>query len=84
LRSLASIVESIDRAIVSKKLDGIITGWNRGAERVNGYTAGEAIGESITLVQKTGAAKRLTFSRGFEAESASTILRLFVGAKTAA
>jgi PAS domain S-box-containing protein len=47
---LASIVEFSDDVIVSKNLDGIITSWNKGAERVFGYSAAEAIGEPITLV----------------------------------
>jgi PAS domain S-box-containing protein len=50
LRSLASIVESSDDAIVGKNLDGIITSWNKGAERVFGYTAEEAIGQPVTIV----------------------------------
>ena len=50
LRSLASIVENSDDAIVSKNLDGIIMTWNRGAERVFGYSADEAIGQPITMV----------------------------------
>ena len=50
LRRLASIVEHSDDAIIGKTLEGIITSWNAGAERMYGYLAKEAIGKSVSML----------------------------------
>jgi len=47
---LAAIVESSDDAILGKTLDGIITSWNSGAERLYGYPAEEVIGRSLSIL----------------------------------
>lgn len=47
---LAAIVESSDDGIISKSLDGKIVSWNRGAEKIYGYTAKEALGQPISIL----------------------------------
>ncbi len=47
---LASLIDSSDDAIISKTLDGVISTWNKGAERIFGYASEEAIGNHITLI----------------------------------
>jgi two-component system sensor histidine kinase/response regulator len=56
---LAAIVESSDDAIIGQTLGGRIISWNRGAEKLYGYRAGEMVGESITKLLPAGRAGEL-------------------------
>ena len=47
---LAAIIESADDAIITKTLDGVITSWNPGAQRIFGYVADEVIGKHVTIL----------------------------------
>ncbi|MFN2493414.1 MAG: ATP-binding protein [Pyrinomonadaceae bacterium] len=47
---LAAIIESAEDAIITKTLDGIITSWHKGAERIFGYTAEEMIGKPVAML----------------------------------
>jgi PAS domain S-box-containing protein len=62
-RRLTAIIRSSDDAVLTKDLSGLITGWNQGAERIYGYSAGEAIGRPVTELlippDRRGEAKRI-------------------------
>ncbi|MDT7690047.1 MAG: hypothetical protein QOE46_2806 [Acidobacteriota bacterium] len=47
---LSAIIESADDAVISKTLNGIITSWNKGAERIFGYTAEEIVGRPVSVL----------------------------------
>jgi PAS domain S-box-containing protein len=77
---LAAIVENSDDAIVSKTLQGIVTSWNAGAERLFGFSAGDMVGQSITriippdrLPEETGILAKVV--RGERLEHFETIRR---------
>jgi len=54
VRALAAIVESSDDAIISNTLDGIVESWNRGAERLYGYSTEEMVGRPLALLLPPG------------------------------
>lgn len=75
---LGAIVESTTDAIISKTLEGIITSWNHGAERLFGYSAQESIGKPITMLiplEKYGEEREIIgrIGRGERVEDYETI-----------
>src|SRR5215213_1992802 len=47
---LSSIIESAEDTVISKSLEGVIMSWNKGAERIFGYTADEVVGKPVTIL----------------------------------
>jgi PAS domain S-box-containing protein len=75
---LAKVVESSPDAVLTKDLSGIITSWNRGAERMYGYTAEEAIGRPVSMLMDAERAHEMgeilqAIGRGHEVESLETV-----------
>ena len=81
---LAAIVASSDDAIIGKDLQGIVTNWNKGAERIFGYLAEEIIGKSIKLLIPTEYhSEEDTILGACDAENGLTITKLCGNASTA-
>jgi PAS domain S-box-containing protein len=59
-RFLASIVECSDDAIIGKDMNGVITSWNQGAQKIFGYSAAEAIGRPIAMLAPPDRADEMT------------------------
>src|SRR5262249_9087602 len=83
---LAAIVESSEDAILSKDLDGIILTWNRGAERMYGYSAAEVVGRPISLLVPPDHANELSatleqLKRGERLENYETVRLLKDGTR---
>ena len=77
---LAAIIESSDDAILGKTLEGIITSWNGGAERLYGYTAEEAVGKTVLIIVPPDRRGELdsaldTIRRGGRVERLETVRR---------
>ena len=82
---LAAIVDSSQEAIVGQSFDGILTSWNRGAERIYGYTAAEVLGRSYEMLlprESTGEVALLQerLKRGEDVEPFETMRRCKSGA----
>jgi len=77
-RHMALIVESSEDAIVGKDLSGRITSWNQGAERLYGYTSGEVLGKSVSVLFPPGRSEELAeflerLKRGVRIETYETV-----------
>jgi PAS domain S-box-containing protein len=75
---LASIVDSSQDAIISKTLEGVVTSWNRGAEKIYGYSAQEVLGKPLTFLLPPGHEDELPdildrLKRGERIESFETV-----------
>jgi PAS domain S-box-containing protein len=57
---LAAIIESSEDAIIGESLDGTITSWNRGAEKMFGYRRQDAMGQSVSILHTEGNAEELS------------------------
>jgi two-component system, chemotaxis family, CheB/CheR fusion protein len=80
MAQMAAIVESSEDAIISKDLNGIIASWNKGAEKLFGYTAAEVIGKPLMILVPPGRADEETFileriRRGEEVDPYETVRR---------
>jgi PAS domain-containing protein len=82
---LASIVEFSDDAIISRNVDGIILSWNKGAERLFGYLAEEAVGKPLTITVPPAAKMSIAqFLRVPGAVITSSTMKSFASARTEA
>jgi PAS domain S-box-containing protein len=59
ISQLAAIVQSSDDAIIGETLEGVITSWNNGAERLYGYAAAEVLGQPISILLPPGRSEEL-------------------------
>ena len=80
IRELGAIVESSEDAIFGKTLGGIITSWNKGAERIYGFAAHEVVGESVSILLPSGREHELlqvlrTVASGESIDSYETVHR---------
>jgi PAS domain S-box-containing protein len=79
---MVALIDSANDAI-SKTLNGVITSWNKGAQRIFGYSAPEAIGQPIfILIPLTVTTKIQVLSPEYGPENASSITRRCVAAET--